>query len=76
MYVCLCKGITDKQIKKCVQQRSVAGMRELKQRFGVGSQCGRCTCSARDVLNEALQERSGGAEPTVAIPEPGFVPQF
>lgn len=54
MYVCLCKGITDKQIVQAVE-KGAASVRELRQQFGLGNQCGKCTCMARGVINEALQ---------------------
>ncbi|RUO26318.1 (2Fe-2S)-binding protein [Aliidiomarina minuta] len=57
MYVCLCKAVTDKDIHRAVAQGAVS-MRCLRQENGVGSQCGRCTCHAKEVLDEALQNQS------------------
>ncbi|RUO20829.1 hypothetical protein CWE08_06930 [Aliidiomarina iranensis] len=62
MYVCLCKGITDKQIVKAVENGAVS-VRELRKQFGLGNQCGKCTCMARGVLNEALENTSVAATP-------------
>ncbi|RUO32858.1 bacterioferritin-associated ferredoxin [Aliidiomarina sanyensis] len=56
MYVCLCEGVTDKEIEKAVDQ-GARTMRDLRRNLCVGSQCGKCTCHARDVLHEALQAR-------------------
>ncbi|WP_194756876.1 bacterioferritin-associated ferredoxin [Aliidiomarina indica] len=56
MYVCLCKGVTDKQITRAVENGACT-MRDLRQQFGVGTQCGKCTCHARDVLHESLHAR-------------------
>jgi len=56
MYVCLCKGVTDKQIQRAVDQ-GARTMRDLRQEFGVGSQCGKCTCCARDVMHDAIHAR-------------------
>lgn len=53
MYVCLCKGVTDHTIRAAVAD-GVSSMRELKQLYGVGAQCGCCTQCAKDVLTEAL----------------------
>ncbi len=54
MYVCLCKGVTDGQIRREVEQESVCSLRELRVRFGLATQCGRCAAEARRVLGEAL----------------------
>jgi len=53
MYVCVCKGVTDGQIRNeaCAGARS---LRELRVRLGVAGQCGRCAPQAREVLYEAL----------------------
>ena len=52
MYVCLCKGITDKQIKLAIQD-GANSMRQLNRCLGVGGQCGKCTRQARDILRES-----------------------
>lgn len=62
MYVCLCKGVTDKAIKQKVAE-GVSSMRELKSCLGVGSQCGKCTCQASQILHNTL----------LTISEPGTV---
>lgn len=54
MYICLCHGITDKQIRQCVE----AGARtlcDLSGQLGVATQCGGCADSACEVLVEVLQ---------------------
>ncbi|MCC5854310.1 MAG: bacterioferritin-associated ferredoxin [Idiomarina sp.] len=53
MYVCLCKGVTDSQIEQAVRN-GCRSVRELKKNLAVGSQCGRCTSHARDVLHESI----------------------
>lgn len=56
MYVCVCKAVTDKTIKQMVAE-GLCSMRELKQCLGVGSQCGKCTSSAQDLLNRTLSNQ-------------------
>jgi bacterioferritin-associated ferredoxin len=53
MYVCLCKGVTDCQIREAVCE-GACSMRELRMCLGVASQCGRCAQHARQVLEETL----------------------
>ncbi|MDP2715995.1 MULTISPECIES: bacterioferritin-associated ferredoxin [unclassified Rheinheimera] len=57
MYVCLCKAVTDKAIKQKVAE-GVSTMRELKMCTGVGSQCGKCTCQAQQILHNELVQLS------------------
>ncbi|MGK0268343.1 MAG: bacterioferritin-associated ferredoxin, partial [Paraglaciecola sp.] len=47
MYVCICLGITDKAIKQAVLEDGVGNMRQLKQKLGAGSQCGKCVQMAQ-----------------------------
>jgi bacterioferritin-associated ferredoxin len=55
MYVCICRAVTDTQIRNCVNEGACT-MRDLRNCLGVATQCGRCAITARDVLNEALEE--------------------
>lgn len=53
MYVCMCHGITDRQIREAVCD-GVASMHELCAELGVASGCGRCAQFAQEVLDETL----------------------
>ncbi len=57
MYVCLCKGITDSQIRSAVDDGATS-LRHVRKQLGVASQCGKCSCLAREILNNAVQEKS------------------
>lgn len=61
MYVCLCKGVTDGQIRKEVNNGACT-LRELHRRLDVAVQCGRCVVEARRVLEEALRLRMSQQE--------------
>lgn len=61
MYVCLCKSVTDHEIRRVVHQRGISTMRELRDELGVSTQCGRCACCAKGVLKEALAESREGS---------------
>lgn len=54
MYVCICKSITDTQIRHAVNE-GACSMRDLCQNLGTCSQCGRC---AQHVLSELRQAMS------------------
>ena len=53
MYVCLCKGITDTQIRAAVND-GANSMQELRTTLGVASQCGKCGILARDIVRDSL----------------------
>lgn len=51
MIVCVCKGISDNQIREAAAE-GVNSLKQLNRQLGVASQCGKCAHYARDVLNE------------------------
>ena len=51
MYVCLCNGITDSQIREAADS-GCDNLRDLRRELGVGSQCAKCVRHARQVLRE------------------------
>ena len=55
MYVCICKGITDTQIRAAVQD-GANSLREVHNSLGVASQCGKCGIIARDIVRESLAD--------------------
>lgn len=55
MYICLCKGVTDRDIRQAVKQGAVR-MRDLKNNLGVTGQCGVCACHAKVILDKALNQ--------------------
>jgi bacterioferritin-associated ferredoxin len=55
MYVCLCKGITDREIRSAIDN-GACSMGQLRKTLGVASQCGKCSTSAREILQEAQTE--------------------
>ena len=52
MYVCICKAVTDRQIREAAQggARTLA---DLRRELGVSLDCGRCASCARECLKEA-----------------------
>lgn len=53
MYVCLCRGVTQKQIRREVLAGAVT-YDEIQERLEVGLCCGTCSDSAREVIAETL----------------------
>lgn len=54
MFVCMCYGITDKQIENAVRINSVGNIRDLKKQLGVGSQCGACVDMAISIIDQTI----------------------
>jgi len=54
MYVCLCRGITDSQIREAVAS-GMTNYREVRLALGLSSQCGKCSVHAREIFRNALQ---------------------
>jgi bacterioferritin-associated ferredoxin len=52
MYVCICNGITDKQISAAVAS-GASSLQELRDQLGVASQCGNCSDFAMSLLEES-----------------------
>lgn len=53
MYICICKGITDKQIQDAVNSRKSSNPKEILKALGVGSDCGVCV---EDAVNTLLEQ--------------------
>lgn len=53
MYVCLCKGVTDNQIKNAIYDGATS-VGALRKCLGVTSQCGKCGTTTREILQETL----------------------
>jgi len=60
MYVCLCRGVTQKQIRREVLAGAVT-YDAIQERLEVGLCCGTCSDSAQEVITETL-----GAGPVCA----------
>lgn len=56
MYVCLCKAVTDGQIRQLVAD-GAREWRQIREQTGCGTQCGKCACFGKEVTSQAvLQE--------------------
>lgn len=73
MYICVCKSLTDRDIRRGVFQGEIACMQSLRERLGASTGCGCCAAAARECLAEALAhkrlfDRECARE---VVPEPG-----
>ncbi|HWW21302.1 MAG TPA: (2Fe-2S)-binding protein [Steroidobacteraceae bacterium] len=51
MYVCICHGITDRQICRAVDQ-GAHSLDEVQMQLPVGGCCGRCVDTARAIIRD------------------------
>ena len=70
MFVCLCAGITDHQIRAAASS-GCDTLKQLRQELAVGAQCGKCLIHAAAVLRE---HRADGHTPATraVIPVPVY----
>ena len=54
MYVCVCHGITDRQIRRAVDE-GAGSLGEVQMQLPIGGCCGRCVDAAEDVIREHQQ---------------------
>lgn len=52
MYVCVCRGVTEKMLREAIVQ-GADRMRDLKADLGVTEQCGICACHVKQILDQA-----------------------
>ncbi|MFT3907216.1 MAG: bacterioferritin-associated ferredoxin [Steroidobacteraceae bacterium] len=66
MYVCVCHGITDRQIHQAVDAGATS-LRLVRKELPVGSNCGRCVgCAAQVIKDRLAQQQCVGAAPCAA----------
>ena len=51
MYICVCKAITDTQIKQAINNGFLSQV-DLLEYLGVGGSCGKCNLDIIELLNE------------------------
>lgn len=59
MYVCVCKGITDRQVKAAIDD-GAHSIKALRETLGITSQCGKCAVMTREILDSSLSLEDRG----------------
>ena len=68
MYVCLCKGINEKQINQGIAAGH-SSLRALQEALGAGVDCGRCSEYIQEMLLIAETNNRAGDEPGKCSPD-------
>jgi bacterioferritin-associated ferredoxin len=59
MYICICKAVTDREIRGAVSLGSVT-LQDLRRDLGIASCCGKCAPDARRIIGECTRECAAG----------------
>ena len=65
MYICMCKAVTDREIRDAVAKGNARSLGCLRDQMGIARECGSCAKQARACVREALSAQSPG-EPVPA----------
>ena len=69
MYVCVCYAITDGQIRDAVRD-GARNLRQLRATMPLGSGCGRCVASARQIVSEQKPLATARPATSARVPAP------
>lgn len=65
MYLCICKGVREGEVVALSTQARGTRMRDLREKLGVCSECGKCAQRALQLLRDSHQaERLSAADCT------------
>ena len=65
MYICVCHGVTDRQIRRAVEQGATT-FGEVQMQLPVGACCGRCEPAARELIKEHARQEIAPADAAFA----------
>jgi bacterioferritin-associated ferredoxin len=57
MYVCLCKAVTDRQIRDAING-GCCSFSEVRKTLGVATECGKCGQHAKSIVKTAVRKTS------------------
>ncbi len=55
MYICVCKAVTDTQLRTAIDN-GICTRRQLTHCFGVGKDCGKCNNEVKELLKQCSQQ--------------------
>lgn len=56
MYVCLCKAVTDRQIRETISEGATT-FAEIRRQLGVATQCGKCCQQAKSIVETSVKKQ-------------------
>lgn len=61
MYICICKGVTDRQLASAIHHGKCT-RKQLFECFGVGGECGKCNKEIRQLIKHRTAANQPSAE--------------
>lgn len=61
MFVCICQGVTDSQIRQAVKEGKTS-FAQVRQHLHVAQQCGRCSQATRMIINQEIEKLAQQAD--------------
>lgn len=58
MYVCICKSVTDREIRTAVEAGALT-IRGLRKQLGCTGQCGKCKQQVREIRDAVISGQCG-----------------
>lgn len=71
MFVCLCKSVTDHEIRAAVDQ-GVRSFESMQERLDVSTVCGACTCEVKQIMQKRLAQEVEAQDAAIAFSSPAF----
>lgn len=72
MFVCLCKSVTDHEIRDAVDG-GVSSFEAMQEHLAVATVCGSCSCEVKQIMQKKIQiELSSRSFPAAAAANPTF----
>lgn len=68
MYVCICKGITQKQLEDAVNSRKGQSAKDVLRALGIGSDCGTCVEDAAEQMLQSSNKQPKAAHSGCHVP--------
>ncbi len=67
MYICICNGITDKQLDYEINMNTSASVKDICSRLGIGTDCGTCIQNVVQTKLEEARQNKNSTIPTSNI---------
>jgi len=68
MFVCLCKSVTDHEIRASIDE-GITSFEAMQQRLDVATVCGSCSCEVKKIIQAKLKKELGARSATVVTPD-------
>ncbi|MEQ1440681.1 (2Fe-2S)-binding protein [Fontimonas sp. SYSU GA230001] len=68
MYICICKAVSDRDVRRVVAEHGIVSLRELSRRTGLGTCCGKCVPAARALLRDEVRAVAAGSVGSAPLP--------